>query len=268
MAWQGKLLGGVLGFFGGGPIGALLGAAVGHQFDAHAERRQAASQIPMGSPFEVQQAFFQTTFEVMGHLAKADGRVSPEEIRAARAVMQEMRLNERDVERAIGFFTDGKRPDYALESRLSGLRRLAGGRADLMRTFVLIQLKAALSGGGLDAAARAVMQRICATLGVSAFEYIQLEAILRMQRAAGATEAGAAARASGQRIVQAYQVLGIERTASDAEVRQAYRRLMSQNHPDKLVAKGLPESMMRVAQERTAQIRAAYETIRDSRGLR
>jgi DnaJ like chaperone protein len=268
MAWQGKVLGGVIGFFGGGPVGALLGAVVGHQFDARTDRRQAAAELPGGSPYEIQQAFFQTTFEVMGHLAKADGRVSPEEIRAARAVMQELRLGERDVERAIAFFTAGKQPDFPLEARLRELRRLAGGRADLMRTFVLIQLKTALSGDGLDMAVRAMLQRICSVLGVSAFELLQLEALLRMQRATGAPGAGALARGSVQRLTEAYRVLGVDRNANDAEVTRAYRRLMSQNHPDKLVAKGLPESMMRVAQERTAQIRAAYETIRESRGLR
>ena len=268
MAWQGKVLGGVIGFFGGGPVGALLGAVVGHQFDARSDRRQAAAELPAGSPYEIQQAFFQTTFEVMGHLAKADGRVSPEEIRAARGVMQELRLGERDVERAIAFFTAGKRPDYPLEVRLRELRRLSAGRGDLMRTFVHIQLKTALSGDGLDLPVRAVLQRVCAALGVSTFELLQLEAILRMQRAAGGPDTGALARGSTQRLAEAYRVLGVDRSASDAEVTQAYRRLMSQNHPDKLVAKGLPESMMRVAQERTAQIRAAYETIRRGRGSR
>ena len=268
MAWQGKVLGGVIGFFGGGPVGALLGAVVGHQFDARADRRRATADLPAGSPYEIQQAFFRTTFEVMGHLAKADGRVSPEEIRAARGVMQELRLGERDIEQAIAFFTAGKRPDYPLEARLYELRRLAGGRADLMRTFVHIQLKTALSGDGLDMPARTVLQRMCAALGVSTFELLQLEAILRMQQAAGAPGSGPLERGSAQRLTEAYRVLGVDRSASDAEVTQAYRRLMSQNHPDKLVAKGLPESMMRVAQERTAQILAAYETIRQSRGLR
>lgn len=267
MVWQGKVLGGVIGFVGGGPVGALLGALIGHQVDAHIERRQGSARTPIGSPHEVQQAFFQTTFEVMGHLAKADGRVSPEEIKAARGIMHELRLGERDVERAIGYFTDGKRPDYALEARVAQLRRLTGGRSDLMRTFVHIQLKAALWGNGIDSAARGVLQRVGGGLGVSTFELLQLEAILRMQKAAGAA-AGNAPAAPGQRTAEAYQVLGIERRATDAEVTRAYRRLMSQNHPDKLVARGLPESMMRVAQERTAQIRAAYETIREARGMR
>ena len=65
----------------------------------------------------------------------------------------------------------------------------------------------------------------------------------------------------------AYQVLGVPRDASgDAEVKRAYRRLLSQHHPDKLVSKGLPEEMMKVAAQKTHEIRQAYERIREARG--
>ena len=60
----------------------------------------------------------------------------------------------------------------------------------------------------------------------------------------------------------AYQVLGVAETASDAEVKKAYRRLMNQHHPDKLVAKGLPEEMMKLATEKTQEIKNAYEQIK------
>ena len=60
----------------------------------------------------------------------------------------------------------------------------------------------------------------------------------------------------------------MSRSASDAEITKAYRRLMNQNHPDKLVARGLPESMMKIAEEKTRQIRAAYEVLRDARGMK
>ena len=70
------------------------------------------------------------------------------------------------------------------------------------------------------------------------------------------------------KVAQAYEVLGVASTASDAEVTKAYRRLMNQNHPDKLVARGLPESMMKVAEEKTRQVRAAYELLREARAMR
>jgi DnaJ like chaperone protein len=90
-----------------------------------------------------------------------------------------------------------------------------------------------------------------------------MEAMLRMGRAGDATQ-----RSSASSLTEAYQVLGVTSSASDAEVTKAYRRLMNQNHPDKLVAKGLPESMMKAAEEKTRSIRAAYEVICEARGLK
>ena len=113
-------------------------------------------------------------------------------------------------------------------------------------------------------ARREVLARVCAALGVSAYEVVQMEALLRMQQAARRPEA----RSTVDRVAEAYEVLGVARSASDAEVTKSYRRLMNQNHPDKLVAKGLPESMMKVAAEKTRQIRAAYELLREARGMK
>ena len=131
--------------------------------------------------------------------------------------------------------------------------------------FVQIQLQTALWGGSLNNASREVLARICAALGVSAYEVVQMEALLRMQQASYRPEA----RPAVDRVAEAYEVLGVyAHGVSDGEVTKAYRRLMNQNHPDKLVAKGLPESMMKVAEEKTRQIRAAYELLRDARGMR
>lgn len=264
MNWQGKALGALIGVFVAGPAGALFGAFIGHLFDAQvgAAAASAAEDAAAASP-SVQEVYFCSVFQVMGHLAKADGRVSEEEIRAARAVMNELRLGERETRRAIDLFNEGKRSDFPLEATLLKLRRLCEGRADLRRMFVQIQLQTALWGGSLNESGRTVLARVCAALGVSAYEVVQMEALLRMQQ-----RSPAAGAAKVDRVAEAYQVLGILSTASDSEVTRAYRRLMSQNHPDKLHAKGLPESMMRLAAEKTRQIRAAYEILRAARGMR
>ena len=70
------------------------------------------------------------------------------------------------------------------------------------------------------------------------------------------------------RLDDAFTALGLTAGASDADVKGAYRRLVSQNHPDKLAAKGLPESMRNVAEERTREINVAYELIKESRGFK
>lgn len=274
MFWQGKALGALIGGVTAGPVGALFGTFIGHLFDAQAESGlagrlggdgeddAAAAQM---SGIGVQEAFFRATFQVMGHMAKADGRVSENDIRAARAIMSEFRLGEREVEFAIQLFTQGKEKEFPLEATLRQLRRKLADRPDVLRMFIQIQLQTALWSGSFAPAARQVMARVAASLGVSAYEVVQMEALLRMQQS---SRQPPEARPKVDKVAQAYEVLGIASDASDAEVTKAYRRLMNQNHPDKLVARGLPESMMKVAEEKTRQVRAAYEVLREARAMR
>lgn len=259
MQWQGKAFGGLIGLVAAGPGGAVIGVLLGALLDARASTEQ-LREAPRAKA-SVREAFFRATFQTMGHLAKADGRVSEEEIQAARNMMAALALGERETQRAIALYREGKARDYPLAATLTELYTLCSDRADLCRMFVQIQLQTALNAGALNEQTRRMLAQICATLHVSAYEVVQMEALWRMQR-------GASRRASAatDRLSEAYEVLGLARSASDREVTKAYRRLMSRNHPDKLVAKGLPESMMKVAEERTRQIRAAYELIREARG--
>jgi len=272
MSWYGKVIGAVLGaIVGRGMLGAIIGLLIGHQFDRRndaASRRGAPNGRSPGGAAELRFAFFQATFQVMGHVAKADGRVTEQEIDAARNAMSRFSLNEVDRRRAIDLFSDGKRPDFPLEGALHRLRALAGGQPELCRMFVQIQLEAALQGNGLNPASRAVLTRICGVLGVSALEFASLEAMLRMHGyRQQSSSPGGPARGSSS-LSDAYEVLGVTAQASDADVTLAYRRLMSQNHPDKLVAQGLPESMVTAAHERTQRILEAYETVKNHRGLK
>ena len=97
-------------------------------------------------------------------------------------------------------------------------------------------------------------------------ELVQLEAVLIARRRFGS--AGMRAETERQELEQAHKALGIEPSSSDREVKTAYRRLMNQHHPDKLVAKGLPDSMLEMAKERTREIRAAYDMIKKNRNIR
>lgn len=263
MIWQGKAFGALLGVLTAGPVGALFGAALGHMLDMQAEERLQQTAPLDGA--RVQEAFFRATFQIMGHVAKADGRVCEDEIRAARAMMAELRLGERETQLAMALFTQGKARDFPLDATLRNLRTEFRSRSDLCRMFLQIQLQAVLWGAGMSAPTRAMFRRICNLLEVSAYELAQMEALLRMQRQQ-TRQPGA--RPAGNDLADAYQVLGVSAAATDAEVTKSYRRLMSQNHPDKLHAKGLPESMMKMAEEKTRQILAAYEAVRSARGMR
>ena len=263
MAWTGKVVGALIGLVGG-PVGAVVGAVIGHGYDLSQQAR-AGADASGGPAGDVGDVLFATAFAVMGHLAKADGRVSEAEIDAARTVMRQMQLGPALVQRAIDCFTRGKQPDYPLQAELSRLQAACGGRHDLLRVFVEIQLRAALVGNDLQGPVRGRLHAIAAQLGFGGLEIAQMEAALRMHLGRGWTAAPAAA---GARLQTAYQVLGVASSASDEDVKKAYRRQMNEHHPDKLVARGLPESMQELAKEKTQRIREAYEAICEHRGIR
>jgi len=246
----------------GGPIGAVIGVALGHQFDSDASSTGAGARQRL---HEVSTVFFRTTFYVMGHLAKSDGRVTETEIQAARLVMQQLRLSPAEVQFAIECFTRGKDPQFPLERSLAELRAACRGRPDLLRFFIEIELRAALYGNGLQGPVRQRLTEMAQSLGISGLELAHMEALIR---AYGRRADGAAAPASGTRLADSYEVLEVSPDAANDEVTKAYRRQMSRNHPDKLKANGLPESMLEMAKEKTQQIQQAYETIKEARGMR
>lgn len=259
--WTGKVVGGLLGLLTLGPVGAAIGLLVGHQFDSNAEQDRLAG--PALDPAAFGELFFRTTFQVMGHIAKADGRVSEREIEAARAVMAELRLDPAQVRAAIGHFTAGKQLAFSLDAALDPLARALAGRPDLARIFIEIQMRAALAGSDLGPAARARMQRIASRLGVSFLELAQIEAVLRIRR--GAFAQARVRETAAEQLAEAYRVLEVEPGVSDDELARAYRRQLSRHHPDKLKANGLPDSMLEHAKQRTQQIIEAYELIRERR---
>lgn len=280
MNWGGKVIGGTLGFLlGGGPIGAALGAFIGHQFDTG----QIGGNLLGGAapdPRLVNELFFPSTFRVMGHIAKADGRVSEQEIASARAVMRALHLNPAQMQTAIGYFTEGKQPGFDLDGLLARLRTSLAPYPELAHFFIEIQLQASLGGDGLSDVPRARLQRVASMVGVSAPDFARLESFLRFRQSMGAAGAGAglgtgdpnaamgAASANRERLTQAYTMLEATAEMPDEEVVKCYRRQMSKHHPDKLKANGLPDSMLERAKERTQQIQAAYELIRARRGMR
>ena len=263
MAWWGKALGGAFGFLIGGPLGALAGIAFGHGFDRGLGKLDDPERIEENE--RIQAAFFTATFSVMGYIAKADGRVSPEEIRLAEAVMTRLGLDPDMKRSAQKLFNEGKSPDFPIDDVMQQFRRETHRRMTLIQMFLEIQLQAAYADGVMHPAERDALRNICRHLGIPLAQLDRLEEMLRAgfgRTGAGPDEARVDPRAA---LRDACQLLGVDESVSDAELKKVYRRLMSQHHPDKLVAKGLPEQMIRDATEKTQQIKAAYELIRKSR---
>jgi len=250
MRWTGKLIGGALGA-ALGPLGLAFGAMIGHQYDLMTERRGARP---------VTEQFFRSTFRVMGHLAKADGRVTEREIEAARNVMRSLKLDAQQMRVAIAHFTDGKAPEFVLDTEMAELRTSAHSHPVILGIFLEIQLRFALWGSDMSGATRARMAQVAAGLGVGPELFARMEAAMRGTRAPNGADQGA-------RVAAAYRTLEVDATVSDAELTRAYRRMMSRHHPDKLKANGLPESMLEHAKQRTQAIREAWELLQTHRGL-
>jgi DnaJ like chaperone protein len=274
MVWKGKFFGALVGFLITRSVwGAVMGALIGHLFDesggfgyansayATAHAREAAAGMPHASISEV---FFRTTFELMGHVAKADGRVTEAEIDAARRLMAELRLGPDEISAAIDCFRVGKSANYDADARVEQLRAVCVMRHDLLRAFMELQLRAALAGNGMSLPSRTILTRIAERLGMSGLEFAHMEAALRARGQQDRSGRPAAAKS----MAACYAELEIGAERSDSEVTKAYRRQMSRHHPDKLVANGLPESMAQVAKEKTQRIQEAYEAIRAARGMK
>jgi len=249
------LIGAAVGLFLAGSGGLLLGAALGWGLGQLMTR----VLLPHGLAV-VREQFFESTFAVMGALCKADGVVSGDEIRVAEQFFERLGLSADQREAARSAFNRGKREGFDLAGEMEKLRAVVRGNPALLQLFVQMQLSAIAADGVLHDAEHEMILRIARLLGLSEVDVRRLEATLR--GAAGSAGHGASAFAGLDR---AYAALGVESSASDAEVKKAYRRLMSRHHPDKLAARGMPENMRGVAEERVREIRAAYDAIRKSR---
>lgn len=262
--WAGKILGGAIGLYAGGPVGLALGVLLGNAFDRTQAKRdlQDAGSATHGI---LQTTFFQATFSVMGKIAKADGRVSEREIELARHIMARMALDEAQRLEAMRLFNEGKSPDFSVETVLADLAEVIGRRVTLSQIFLEVQLQAAYADGHLTVNEKDVLHTIATHLGINRVQFEIIHQRIRAQMHFSQEYSKAETGHSRQHLDECYQVLGVESSVTDADLKKAYRRLMNQHHPDKLVAKGLPPEMMAIAKEKTQDIQKAYEQVRQAR---
>jgi DnaJ like chaperone protein len=259
MSWWTTVLGGAFGFMLGGPLGAMLGVAFAGNFSKGKSNFGGfAKDYHIGDQQRVQAAFFSSLFSVMGYIAKVDGKVSKAEILLAQQVMDHMQLADDMQKVARELFNQGKKKDFNLDEVLEQFRLESHRRTDLVRMFLEIQIQATYADGVLDDTEHDALKYIAQKLNFSLHE---LENLIQQFSATSH-------HVSKLSIDDAYVILGVDKNLTDKEIKRAYRRLLSQHHPDKLVAKGLPEEMMTIAKEKTQEIISAYELIKKQRGMR
>ncbi|MCK5697137.1 MAG: co-chaperone DjlA [Gammaproteobacteria bacterium] len=263
MSVWGKLLGAIIGFMIWGPLGLIITAIIGHKFIDKPLQRKHNEYI--------QATFFSATFSIMGHIAKADGHVSKNEIKMAEQIMTHMKLDAEQKKEAIRLFNQGKQADFDMEVALLKFKRIAYRRTTLSQMFLEIQLHAALADGKIEASEQQIITYIAQQLGFSTRHLEQLMSLVKSNLGLGNNQyhygQSGSYKNQSDLLQEAYEMLGVDKSDNDTDVKTAYRRLMNQHHPDKLVSKGLPEEMIQMATEKTQQIKAAYEYVKESRKI-
>ncbi len=243
----------------GGPLGAILGAALGNYFDGGLEGIRLDDSLGLGATERVQSVFFTCTFAIMGYIAKSDGRVTRDEIAMAERVMAQMQLNDTQRKVAINLFNEGKKEGFPVHEVLAQFKQESHRRRNLVQMFLEIIMATAFADGHFDSREQQILRGIATDLGYSRAQFDAL-----LHRLTGQMHFASEA-SKGAKLTAAYELLGVSSGCSDEELKKAYRRQMNQHHPDKLVAKGLPDEMIDLATEKTQEIKAAYELIKENR---
>ena len=252
------IVGGFIGLISGGFAGLIVGVAIGYAAD------WGLKKTVVGSLRVAQNQLMDSTFSIMGALCKTDGVVSKAEINVVEQIFNMLRLDDDQRRQAKAAFGRGKEPDFELDVAVDQFATVTRRRGPLLQLFLQLQCMAVAADGRVDRAEHEMLVRIARRLGLHERDVRQLEALLR---AATSGSAPGSMHDVESRLADAYVALGVSADANDSDVKRAYRKLISANHPDKLAAKGLPESMRPVAEERSREINKAYDLIKESRGM-
>jgi len=248
MTWFGKIMGGSVGFMLGGPIGALIGVSLGHALIDDKTRTGYAEQGRLTGQEQRQAVFFTATFAMLGKMAKADGRVCENEISVVRTFMQDkLRIDKVTQRFAMGVFNEAKDNNTPFEDYARQFGQVFQAEPQLRMMFFEMLFTVALADGVLHPAEEKILRAAPAMLGLHGDIYDTVK------------------RQFVSDLSHHYAMLGLADGADMSEVKKAYRKLVSEYHPDKIIAKGLPEDFIKFAEGKFRDINEAYEAIQKAR---
>jgi len=255
-----KLIGVIAGYYFLGFFGALLGLFVGSFID-RVRAYGSGALNPLRNAIR-QAVFLETVFISMGKLAKADERVSQDEIEHVEQFMQKLGMTAEHRQQAIAWFKKGSAADFDIDPTYQKFLAVCGHTRNLKEMLLVSLIVMALADGYLHPIEEALLTDIAGRLGYGSVAFKRLmDMVLNQSHFAGGQTDSAAA------LDDAYKALGVNKDSSDAEVKRAWRKLMSQYHPDKLMGQGMPEDMIAMANEQAKEIQVAYDSIKKSRGI-
>ena len=252
---------------GHGIVGAGVGAIIGFVLDnlRFTQRRSATPESG---------GYVGPLFALLGAIAKSDGRVSEAEIATVERMMARMGLDATMRQQAISSFNAGKQPEFDVTGPINALRQWAGLRRDHAFPLLDVVIETVLAEGNPPPEKMSILRQLAFALRVSDMELMALMAMKGyVWHGAGGSYNRGPGQGGGyvppQRNTQGpdpYAVLGIARDADDRAIKRAYRKLISEHHPDRLG--DLPEDMRKRAEARASEINAAYERIKAERGFK
>lgn len=272
----GKLIGATIGFFVNGPIGLVFGVLLGAIVDKLLSTIETPrfTKVHPDDLAHLQKEFFHTTFTTMGYVAYVGGNRDLNDIEAATRTMERMGLPEDSRTEAIQLFNSGKNSAYRLENEILKLYGAYCNYPGLLEMFLEIQLYAAFIKGQISSVENQVLINVSRLLEIPRAEYERVVGVVKAehrfaekQKRKIKLKSGNGKRLHVAGLEDAYALLNTTPNATDEEIKKAYRRLRSQHHPDKLIAKGMSEEMIKITEAKTREIRDAYERIKEVRGL-
>ncbi len=247
MSIWGKILGGAAGFAIGGPLGALLGAVAGHAVD-ELRGTDAPEDEEAPGPDQTKSIAFTVGVIVLGaKMAKADGVVHRVEIDAFRQVFH---VPPEELKNVGRLYDVAKRDSAGFETYAKQLARMFQDRRPVLEDLLGGLFHIATADHVIHAAELEFLRAVAGIFGFTDEEFEQV------RRIHGGVNAGA-----GDPLDDPYAVLGVAPSAGMDEIKATYRRLVRENHPDRVIAQGLPQEFIDIAQEKMAAINAAYEKI-------
>lgn len=255
-----KLIGIVAGYYFFGWWGVLFGLILGSVIDRIRAFGQGAMN-PLRNAIR-QAVFLETLFISMGKLAKADGRVSEEEIAHVEQFMQKVGMTEAHRQQAIALFKKGADPAFDIAPTYQKFMAVCGHTRNLKEMLLIYLIVMAFADGQLHPEEEKLLGQIAGHLGYGSETFKRLmDMVLNQTHFAGGKVTTEAA------LDDAYKALGVSKDSTDAEIKRAYRKLMSQYHPDKLIGQGMPQDMIAMATEQAKDIQLAYDLIKKHRNL-
>ena len=253
-----KIIGALIGYYFFGIFGAIVGYFLG-SIVARYSAYGIGGVNPLSSAHR-QTVFLATVFTLMGKIAKADGHISQDEIAHVEEFIQKLGMSAEHRQQAIVLFKQGAAPGFEYEPNLMEFMAVCGHTHSLRQMLLVYLIVMALADGRIDSAEERLLVDIARHLGYdqAAFKHM-LDMVLNQSHFAGGQAISATA------LDDAYKALGVSKESSDQEVKRAYRKLMSQYHPDKLMGQGVPEDMIAVATEQAQEVQVAYDLITKSR---